>query len=84
MHQVLTAIDARLTFPRDALLAWIETERGRFVPWLAVCMGVGVVAYFAQTTEPAWWSGLAALSLSIGCVSIGWRTLVARGWRYAG
>ena len=79
MHQVLLAIDSRLIVPRDALLAWTEAERGRFVPWLAVCMGMGIVAYFARTTEPAWWPGLAALALAAGCVAIARRTLVAGG-----
>ena len=79
MHQVLLAIDSRLIVPRDALLGWVEAERGRFVPWLAVCMGMGVVAYFARTTEPAWWSGLAVLALAVVCVAIARRTLVARG-----
>ena len=79
MHYVRTAIDARLTFPRDVLLRWIEAERGRFVPWLAVCMGAGVVAYFARTTEPVWWSGLAASALAVLGVALARHTLVARG-----
>ncbi len=79
VQQVLTAIDARLLWPRQAVLAWVEAERGRFVPWLAVCMGAGVVAYFARTTEPAWWAGLAALALATAGVGLARRTLIARG-----
>ena len=79
MQRVLTAIDARLFWPRQLVLAWVEAERGRFVPWLAVCMGVGVVAYFARTTEPAWWAGMAAAALATLGVVFARRTLVARG-----
>lgn len=34
------------------LLALIEAERSRFAPWLAVALGIGVLLYFAQPTEP--------------------------------
>lgn len=31
-------------------------ERGRLAPWLAVAMGVGVIAYFALREEPGGWA----------------------------
>ncbi len=34
------------------LLAWAEAERGRFMPWLAVFMGAGVLGYFSLRHEP--------------------------------
>jgi len=34
-----------------------EAERGRFVLWLPVFMGAGVLAYFAQSAEPPSWIG---------------------------
>ena len=39
------------------LLAWAEAERGRFMPWLAVFMVAGVLAYFALGHEPAIYTG---------------------------
>lgn len=58
--------------------AAIEAERGRFVPWLAVCMGAGVVAYFDQQTEPNAWAGAAwSLAALLACV-VAWRIPVGR------
>lgn len=45
------------------LQGWAEAERGRFVPWLPVCMGAGVLAYFTLRAEPEWWIGPAAAAL---------------------
>ncbi|HEX4172604.1 MAG TPA: ComEC/Rec2 family competence protein, partial [Acetobacteraceae bacterium] len=42
-----------------ALEAWQTAERGRFVLWLPVFMGVGVLAYFGLRTEPPLWLGIA-------------------------
>ncbi len=35
------------------LLAWAEAERGRLMPWLAVFMAAGVLAYFSLGHEPS-------------------------------
>ena len=57
---------------------WIEAERGRFVPWLAVAMGAGVVAYFDQRAEPnAWFGAAAILAALLACVAA-WRAPVGR------
>ncbi|HET9018714.1 MAG TPA: ComEC/Rec2 family competence protein [Acetobacteraceae bacterium] len=47
------------------LAAWIEAERGRFVPWLAVFMTAGNALYFALRAEPAGRGG--ALALLCAC-----------------
>src|SRR3954453_19469730 len=46
-----------------ALRAWAEAERGRFVPWLPVCMAAGVVLYFSLSAEPERWVGAAVAGL---------------------
>ena len=61
-----------------ALRAWADAERGRFVPWLPVCMGAGVVLYFGLATEPQWWIGPAAAALSLLLCILGWRSFPAR------
>ena len=35
-----------------------EAEQGRFVLWLPVCMGIGVLAYYAPRVEPPAWIGV--------------------------
>ena len=47
------------------LEAWQAAERGRFVPWLPVFMGTGVLAYFALRSEPPAWLGTAVAILAI-------------------
>jgi competence protein ComEC len=42
---------------RFPALAVVEAERGRFVLWLPVFMGVGVLAYYALRIEPPVWVG---------------------------
>lgn len=85
MQQAITAYGAlRATWLRVRWQDWIEAERGRFVPWLSVCMGAGVVAYFDLRAEPNVWAGAAAvLSGLLACV-IGWRAPVARAVALAG
>jgi competence protein ComEC len=55
------------------ITAWLETwqtaERGRFVPWLPVFMGTGVLTYFALRTEPPFWLGI-AIALPAACAVI--------------
>lgn len=46
--------------------AWLVAERGRFVTWLPVFMGTGVVAYFSLRNEPAWWPGCGVAMLAAG------------------
>jgi competence protein ComEC len=50
----------------QALEDWQVAERGRFVPWLPVFMGAGVLGYFALSSEPPVWLG-AALALPAVC-----------------
>ena len=38
---------------------WRAAESGRFLPWLPVCAGSGVLYYFALRAEPPVWLGLA-------------------------
>ena len=42
---------ARLGAAVEALLA---PQHGRFAPWLAVALGIGVLAYFDRLEEPGW------------------------------
>ena len=51
------------------LEAWQTAERGRFVPWLPVFMGTGVLTYFALRTEPPFWLGI-AIALPAACAVI--------------
>ncbi len=85
MQQAIAAYGAlRVTWVRVQWQEWIEAERGRFVPWLSVCMGAGVVAYFDLQAEPNAWAGAAAvLSALLVCV-IGWRAPVVRAVALAG
>ena len=58
--------------------AGIEAERGRFVPWLSVCMGAGVIAYFGLLAEPNAWAGAAAVLVALLACVAGWRVPVGR------
>ena len=58
--------------------AWIEAERGRFVPWLAVCMGAGVITYFDRHTEPNAWAGVAVVLVAMLACILAWRVPVGR------
>lgn len=70
MQQAITAYGALpATWLRARWQDWVEAERGRFVPWLSVCMGAGVIAYFDLRAEPSAWAGAAAvLSALLACV----------------
>ena len=61
-----------------ALHRWIEAERGRFMPWLAVAMGAGVLLYLSLRAEPAPWVGPAALGAAALCCALAWRRQVRR------
>ena len=58
--------------------AWVGAERGRFLPWLAVAMGVGALAYISLRAEPAWWIGAAGLSCGVLLLCVGFRLAEAR------
>ena len=62
----------------QALTRWIEAERGRFLPWLAVFMAAGIVLFFARPAEPSAWLGPAFVALVLPLVAIGWRLQFAR------
>ena len=61
------------------LAAWVDAERGRFVPWLSVFMIAGVAGYFTLKAEPAWWIGLAMAGLGVALAAAGWRVAALRG-----
>jgi competence protein ComEC len=85
VQQAIAALGAlRATWLHARWHGWIEAERGRFMPWLSVCMGIGVVAYFDLQAEPNAWAGAAAvLSALLACI-IGWRAPVGRAMALAG
>ena len=62
----------------DRLAGWAEAERGRFMPWLPVCMACGVAFYFALRVEPPAWAGAVAGALSLGGAALAWRSLAGR------
>ena len=74
----------RLFWIGAALRDWAEAERGRFVPWLPVCMGVGVLLYFALPREPVGWGGIASVLLCAGACAAGWRRFPTRAAALAG
>ena len=67
------------TLRLEWLHAWITSERGRFAPWLTVCMGAGAVSYYGLRAEPAWWMGLAFVAGTLGLAGLAWPALVSRG-----
>ncbi len=77
------AVRGRLA-ARERLRAWADAERGRFVPWLPVCMGAGVVGYFALLREPPVWAGGAAALLCLASVVLLWRSFAGRMVALAG
>ncbi len=85
MQQAIAAFGAlRATWRRAWWHDWVEAERGRFVPWLSVCMGAGVLAYFDLRAEPNAWAGAAAvLGALLACI-LGWRVPAARALGLAG
>ena len=57
----------------------IEAERERWILWLPVAAGIGVVLYFQAPAEPAWGSGLVALAAA-SAVALGARRRPALAW----
>lgn len=85
MQQAIASFGAlRATWLLAYWHAWIEAERGRFVPWLSVCMGVGVIAYFDLRAEPNAWAGAAAVLIALLVCIVGWRASVGRALALAG
>jgi competence protein ComEC len=74
----------RGSFP--GVFRWIaefaEAERGRFVLWLPVFMGVGVLAYYALRVEPPAWIGaeVAAAGFAVAFVRTNWQALRGVGF----
>ena len=62
----------------SGLGAWVEAERGRFAPWLAMAMAAGAAAYFALRQEPPGWIGGAMLLAAVALCIATWRNS-ARG-----
>ena len=62
----------------EAWRGWAASERGRFVPWLPVCMASGVLLYFALGTEPVWWAGPTAALLCVLVCIPAWPSFPAR------
>lgn len=63
-----------MTGARTWILAQIEAERGRWVLWLPVALGLGIAVYFELPAEPPLWLGpaLAAMALlGVGMASVG-------------
>lgn len=67
-----------------SVVASVAEERERWVLWLPVGMGAGIVTYFALTWEPPSWSGPAGLALGVVILRWGWRRealpVLAVGW----
>jgi competence protein ComEC len=74
---VVFPVRARFAVERG-LAAWIEAEQGRFLPWLAVFMGAGIVLFFARPIEPPAWIGPAFVGLTLPLVALGWGRQTAR------
>jgi competence protein ComEC len=60
-----SGITDRLGPAREIISRWLATDvaAGRLMPWLPICFGFGVVAYFTTDREPSIWaaSALAAV-----------------------
>ena len=70
-HRSLWLLRIRLQV-EQRLAAWVEAERGRFQPWLAVFMGAGIVVFFARPVEPPAWIGPIFLCLTLPLIALGW------------
>jgi competence protein ComEC len=75
---------ARLSLsPRQALELWIAAERGRFLPWLPVFMGMGVLLFFAPAREPAPWLGPLIVLIALPTALLGWNRQLGRAFGLA-
>ena len=69
--ELAPSIGARLT-------SWAEAERERFMPWLPVCMAMGVLLFFVLRADPPAWSGAASTGLCVVLVALAWRSAWGR------
>ena len=53
--------DERLGRIREALGLMLTAERDRWILWLPVALGIGVLFYFALPVEPSFWTGAAGI-----------------------
>ncbi len=80
MQQVLALAEAPApTAWRVWLDWWVTAERGRFVLWLPVAMGSGVLCYFALRGEPPLWLGGALATPALLGAALAHGTPFARG-----
>ena len=87
-----------MTGARTWILEQLDAERGRWMLWLPVAMGLGIAVYFELPSEPALWLGpaVAAARMRRGrrwrpaaarrgrCASASSRRRSASGWRPGG
>ena len=57
-----------MTGARTWILEQLDAERGRWMLWLPVAMGLGIAIYFELPVEPALWLGPAIAAA--GCVAV--------------
>lgn len=84
MQQTVAIGTARSAGIGERIRAWADAERGRFGPWLPVCMCAGVVLYFSLHLEPPLWTGLAVVLLCLCSTVLAWRSAAGRPAALAG
>ena len=57
-----------MTGARAWILHQLDAERGRWMLWLPVAMGLGIAVYFELPVEPALWLGPAIAGA--GCIAV--------------
>jgi len=73
--ELLPCYDA---FMQRAFLWWITEERDRFVLFLPVLFGVGVLAYFGRVSEPSALAALGPVCGSVVALACVWRWAIVR------
>lgn len=68
-------VRARLT---AGFQVWEGAEHGRFLPWLAVFLGLGNLLFFGAATMPRPWVGFAGLAVALLLLALVWRHLRGR------
>ncbi|HTI01944.1 MAG TPA: ComEC/Rec2 family competence protein [Acidisoma sp.] len=61
-----------------AFRAGLAAEHGRFLPWLAVFMGLGNSLFFAAPAMPPAWVGVSALAFALVTLAAAWAHLYGR------
>ena len=59
-----------MTGLRSWILEQLEAERGRWMLWLPVAMGLGIAVYFELPVEPALWLGPAMAGAAAVAVAL--------------